>query len=395
MVRAHSLNRRAFLKAGAAAGAGLAALASPFGARGVALRRYSRWLASRQTDDTAPVTLRFFSAGSAGYQAYFKAVSDEFTKAHPNVTIDYQPQGRDYRTKLLANIAGGDAPDVAAVADDVLRSYAAHGALVDLAPFFQADGLNRNDFWPAAIDPHWLGPHLFGMPYDYGLHVMFYNKALFDAQNLSYPTADWTWDDYIQVGQRLTLDRSGRRANDPDFEPEHVAQYAGDTNLDILGMNNILRSYGGEWASPDLKTAMLDSPTAIQVFQWMADKGTKYFVNSSPKYATSLTFALEQGNVAMHFDGTWSFATYPQFPITKWDQGNIDIVPFLNGPSGRGVGAEASGITMPMGIKDENAKWAWEFIKYITTEPGQRLAFSHGVASIPNSPALAQELIPS
>ena len=36
------LSRKTFLKAGVAAGAGLAALASPLGARGVALARYSR-----------------------------------------------------------------------------------------------------------------------------------------------------------------------------------------------------------------------------------------------------------------------------------------------------------------------------------------------------------------
>src|SRR5437868_928758 len=52
---------------------------------------------------------------------------------------------------------------------------------------------------------------------------------------------------------------------------------------------------------------------------------------ASPRYATSLAFALEQGNVAMHFDSTWSFASYPHYPVTKWQQGNIDIVPFLLG----------------------------------------------------------------
>ena len=247
----------------------------------------------------------------------------------------------------------------------------------------------------ASPRPQWLGPHLFAMPYDYGLHIMYYNKSLFDRQHLSYPTARWTWDDYVRVGQHLTIDRNGKRASEAGFQPNHVVQYAGDNNLQIEGMNSILRSYGGEWASPDLSRALLDTPVASRVFQWMADVGAKYYINPAPNVATSLNFALEQGNVAMHFDGTWSFSTYAAYPILKWQQGNVDIVPFLKGPKGRAVVAEASGVSMPKGVKPQKAKWAWEFIKFIGTEPGQRLAFKYGVASIPNPMPLTRELIPT
>ena len=174
-----------------------------------------------------------------------------------------------------------------------------------------------------------------------------------------------------------------------------MVQYAGDNNLQIEGMNSILRSYGGEWASPDLSRARLDTPVAVRAFQWMADVGAKYYINPAPNVATSLNFALEQGNVAMHFDGTWSFSTFAAYPILKWRQGNVDIVPFLKGPKGRAVVAEASGVSMPKGVKPQKAKWAWEFIKFIGTEPGQRLAFKYGVASLTNFRSLTQELIPT
>jgi multiple sugar transport system substrate-binding protein len=387
------LSRKRFLKAGAVAGAGLAAAASPLGAPGVAMARYSSWLARQPLDSTQKITLKVFDGSSVSYDAFFRAASAAFTQLHPNVTIEFQPQGRDYRTKLLVDIAGGAGPDVAAIADDVNRSYAAHGALMDLAPFFKADGLSRGAFWPAALDPQWLGPHLFAMPYDYGLHLMYYNKALFDKQHLSYPTEQWTWDDYVQAGQRLTIDRSGKRANEAGFQPNHVVQYGGDTNTPIIGMNSIVRSFGGEWASPDLSKATLDTPAAIQAFQWMADVGAKYYINPAPNVATSLNFALEQGNVAMHFDGTWSFGYFADYPILKWNLGNVDIVPFMKGPKGRAIIAEASGVSMPKGVKPENARWAWEYIKFIATEQGQRLAFKYGVASLTNLPSLTKELI--
>ncbi len=393
MVHDKVLSRKGLLKAGAVAGASLAAVASPLGAQGLAMARYSERLARQPLDSTQKISLKFYSRGSEAYHTFFRAASAAFMHMHPNVTITYEPQGRDYRTKLLVEIAGGAGPDIAAVPDDICRSYAAHGALMDLAPFFKADGLSRDSYWPAALNPQWLGPHLFAMPYDYGMHIMYYNKALFDKQHISYPTEQWTWDDYVRVGRHLTIDSNGKRASDPGFQPDHVVQYAGDNNMQIEGTNSIVRSFGGEWASSNLSRATLDTPAAIKAFQWMADVGAKYYINPAPDVATSLNFALEQGNVAMHFDGTWSFSTYAAYPILKWDQGNVDILPFLKGPKGRAVVAEASGVAVPKGTKPQNAKWAWEFVKYMSSVPGQRLAFKYGVASITNFPSLTKELI--
>jgi multiple sugar transport system substrate-binding protein len=309
------------------------------------------------------------------------------------VTIKYEPHDSDFAQKLQVEMAGGVPPDLIFATDDDMFSFAARGAWVDLLPFFKADGLKKSQFWPAAIDPQFLGPHLFAMPLDYGMHVMSYNKELFDRQHLRYPTDKWTWDDFVKVGRHLTIDRNGKRASEAGFQPQHVRQYASSAPGWVF--NNILRGNGGEWATPDLSKALLDTPVAIKMFQWIADLGNKYSVTPSPKYATSLSFDIEHGNIAMSFAGTWVFSEYPHYPVMKWQQGNIDIVPFPLGTKGRGVGAEASGLCVPVGTKSQNVKWAWEYIKYMTTEPGQRLAFRYGVASIPNSRKLAEELIPT
>lgn len=395
------LSRKALLTSGIAAGAGIAALSSPLGAHAAALARYSERLARRPLDPTQSISLRFITRGGPGYHAFFKAAGDAFSKMHPNVSIKYEPHDQDYATVLKVQMAGGAPPDLVFHADDSMFSFAARGAFVDLAPFFKAAGLKKADFWPAAIDPQFLGNQLFAMPLDYGLHVMVYNKSMFDQQHLSYPTDKWTWTDWLRVAQHLTIDRNGKRSTEAGFQPVHVVQYGEGTGpaSDLTGLfNSVLRSNGGEWATPDLSKALLDTPAAVKTFQWLADLGNKYFTSPSPKFGTSYSAAislLEQGHAAMNFNGTWVFSELPHYPNLKWQQGNIDIAPFPIGSKGRGVAAEASGLVIPVGTKPENVKWAWEYIKYMTTAPGQRLAFKYGVASIPNSKALAQELIPT
>src|SRR5438067_5527343 len=152
-MEARKLSRRGLLKAGAAAGAGLAALASPLGARGVALARYSRWLADQPLDTTQPITLRFMTRAGPGYHAFFKAAGDAFSKKYPNVSIKYEPHDNDWSTKLKVELAGGVPPDLVFSSDDVMFSFAARGTHVDMAPFFKAAGLKKSDFWPAAINP--------------------------------------------------------------------------------------------------------------------------------------------------------------------------------------------------------------------------------------------------
>ncbi len=387
------LDRRGFLKTGAAAGASLAAFSSPLGARGAALASYSEQLAHQPLNAATPVNLRFMVRGGPGYRAYFTKAGDIFMKKYPNVSIKYEVHDTNYKTKLKIEMAGGVAPDLVFASDDDMFSFAARNTLLDLAPFFKKNGLRRSDYYPAAMDPQWLGNHLFAMPLDYGLHILAYNKELFDRQHQSYPTDKWTWQDFIRVGQNLTLDRNGKRANEAGFQPDHVVQYACDASA-FAYFTNILRSNGGDWANADLTKATLDTPLAISTFQFLSDLGNKYHLNPTGKFVNSITIGFEQLTTAMSINGTWAFSEYPHYPKMKWAQGNIDVTLLPRGTTGKNaVGAEASGLVIPLATKQENARWAWELIKWMTTDEGQRVAFDYGVASVPNKPSLARELI--
>jgi len=44
--------------------------------------------------------------------------------------------------------------------------------------------------------------------------MMFYNKKLFDQAGISYPSGDWTWEDFLAIAQKLTRDLDGDGATD-------------------------------------------------------------------------------------------------------------------------------------------------------------------------------------
>jgi multiple sugar transport system substrate-binding protein len=286
--------------------------------------------------------------------------------------------------KLTVEWAGGTAPDMAFGADDNLFSFAARGTLLDLSKYWQASGLKKSDYWANVINPQSLGSHLFAMPLDYGMWMLQYNKAIFDRAHLRYPDLSWTWDDFVRVTRKLTIDNKGRTAEDPNFDPQHVKQYGNDGGLSSFAWNVLLRSQGLEWATPDLSKSRLDDPRVIAQFQWIADLGNKYYITPSPKFPTGINWDMGQGNLATMFGGSWDVSNGWTVP---WD-----TTGFPKGKAGRAVVAEASGLIIP--AQASHPDQAWQFIEWMSTEPGQRMAFNYGVATIPAIKSLARSVMP-
>jgi ABC-type glycerol-3-phosphate transport system substrate-binding protein len=78
-------------------------------------------------------------------------------------------------------------------------------ATLDLQPLIDADSSGAfNDYPAALLTPLRAGTGLYGLPYAVYFRSIHYNKALFDADHLSYPTPDWTTDDFLHAAQQLT-----------------------------------------------------------------------------------------------------------------------------------------------------------------------------------------------
>ncbi|HWE64257.1 MAG TPA: extracellular solute-binding protein [Chloroflexota bacterium] len=366
------LSRRGVLKAGAA-------LVAAGAASGIVPTR-----AARAERADATTTIRFMTRGGVGYEKYFRDAAAQFQHLNPSIQIKIEPQDQNYKDKLTVEIAGGTAPDMVFGADDNLFSFAARGTLRELTPYWQKSGLKASDYWASAINSQKLGPHLFAMPLDYGMWMLQYNKAIFDRAHLRYPDLSWTWDDFVRVTRKLTIDNKGRTAEDPAFDPHHVVQHGNDGGLN-WSWNVLLRSQGLEWAVPDLSKSLLDDPRVIQQFQWIADLGNKYYVTPSPKFPSGVNWDLGQGNLATFFGGSWDVSNGW---TVKWD-----TTGFPMGKAGRAVVAEASGLIIP--AQASHPAEAWQFIQWMSTAAGQRMALNYGVATIPSVKSLAHQVMPA
>ncbi len=90
--------------------------------------------------------------------------------------------------------------------------------------------IEKHDYDVSHINPVYLDAirakdperRLLGMPYEIVNWVLFYNKDIFDAFGVDYPTEDMTWDEAIDLARRVTGERDGVHYRGLDLGPAHV-----------------------------------------------------------------------------------------------------------------------------------------------------------------------------
>ena len=129
---------------------------------------------------------------------YWVALKDGYEATHNNVTIELVDLGStDYMTVLATQLSGStSAFDVVSVKD--VPGYATlvqKNTIEPLDSYIKADNIDLS-LYGGATDQITVNGSLYQLPFRNDFWVLFYNKDLFDAKNLAYPTNDMTFEEY-------------------------------------------------------------------------------------------------------------------------------------------------------------------------------------------------------
>src|SRR5918994_6743472 len=113
-----------------------------------------------------PVKLRYMGRGTIANQDLQKAGLAEFQKLNPKITVQFEAPAQ-FLPALLAQIAGGDAVDVAYTAIGNFRGLAKQGGLVELDPFVARD-IKRTDYYEYSQESVKFNGKYYAFPYDGG-----------------------------------------------------------------------------------------------------------------------------------------------------------------------------------------------------------------------------------
>ena len=136
-----------------------------------------------------------------------------FETANPGIKVEIiDIPSADYTTKLSVMLNGGSDVDAFFIKDgDTAKSLVEKGQLADLSAYIAADGVNLADYNGLAENFTFDGKQ-YALPARTDFYVMYYNKDIFDAANIAYPTNDWTWADFEETAKMLTAARVPTRS---------------------------------------------------------------------------------------------------------------------------------------------------------------------------------------
>ncbi|MFE9654385.1 ABC transporter substrate-binding protein [Micromonospora sp. NPDC006431] len=255
--------------------------------------------ASGGADDGATGTVTYFTFSAApDHLKDLDAIKAEFEKQNPGITVQVQTAAYDdYFTKLQTAIAGGTAPDTFELNYENFVTYARAGALLPLDERAKADkDYDANRLYPKALEAFQFKGKLYAVPSTFSDVVLFYNKKLFDAAGVAYPTPDWTWVDERAAAQKLTDKSKGIYG---DYQPVTFHEF-----YKALAQN------GGSFVSEDGKKATFNDAKGLEAAQWLLSKPgtvqpTVAEIGGKADYDTAL---FKSGKLAMWHNGIWQIS---------------------------------------------------------------------------------------
>jgi multiple sugar transport system substrate-binding protein len=366
MTESRLVSRRQFLRGAAmvSVGAALAACAPAAGPAPAAP-------GAADAPSAAAVNLRFITNHGEADQPLFKQVLENFAEREPGITIEHLDiAGQDFYNSINTQGAGGQLPDVWYTRTFDVPVYASKNWTISLQPYVDrdADEVDVDDFWPAEVAQMKWREELYALPYDFSNVGIYYNKDMFDAAGVAYPTDDnWTWDDLMQTARQF-IEKDG-----DEFTAWGLNMY-----LWNWVFHGILFGWGGQIWSEDFKTFLADSPENRDCFEWFVaarQQGLYPEAGAAPQGVDPFAAGL----VPMAFQGSWATVA---LRANIGDRFDFDCVAMPKSPSGEPC-INAAGGAWGIAANSLNPEEAWTFTKYLTSTEGTNILISEPLRSIP------------
>lgn len=248
----------------------------------------------------APVTITYTNfIANGGNEGNLATIVAAFEAVNPNITVDVTTLPyADYFTALQTDLVAGTQSDVFDIEYANYRAYVEAGVA---APMTLSD---PSVYKASLLDAYQTGGVQYALPSSFSTVVLFYNKDLFDAAGVSYPTADWTWTDETAAAKAIadrTKDIWG------DYQPFTYNEYY-----------KAVAQAGGSFLSADGTKVNFDTPAGIKAAHWLVDKVGGVMPAAGDTTTDSDSELFSTGRLAMWHTGIWMFPSMQDVGF-NWD----------------------------------------------------------------------------
>jgi multiple sugar transport system substrate-binding protein len=338
--------------------------------------------AGNQGSSSENVTLRLWThtnnAFNAGYDALIKAYQD----SHPNVTI--QRESFDYELylqTLQTAMPAGEEADIIQLFGTWTSQY--YERLAPVPPSEMTIDQAEKLFYSAPIGGFIVNDQLYGFPQEFNCEYggVLVNKTMFEAAGLTFPPQWKTMDDVVADGVKLAKSDESGMMSVAGFH------FSSADPIAFSFLAGILQRGGSYW-NADHTGFTFNTPQAKAQLEWMVNAVNSGAVdplvfNDETNFVIDAFFS---NMTAIGYIGAWAIAegqaNFPDF-ADEWDY--VYLPPTQGDP----VFVADSGWGLTVSPNSENQEVAWDFIKFVTTDPKNALDWNLASGTIPAMPEVA------
>jgi ABC-type glycerol-3-phosphate transport system substrate-binding protein len=306
-----------------------------------------------------------FNPGVALDMQVYRILAQQFHEANPGIVVTFRELpmtgGPVQFTEIAANT---DCFRWSPRLDDPENL----DAILSLDPLFDSDPtIRKEDFFPVVIDDFTQNGRIWGVPDQVLVTVVEYNKALFDAANVPYPSLEWTTEEFLTAAVALT--RGSGADKQYGFVPE---------TFELQDLIPFIERQGAHLVNEnvDPPTFGFNDPATIEAVRWFSNLTTEHGVK--PVFTTNIVTnidssrfnerqaLIDSGQAAMWtFSHSSGLIRVPS-PGEQTVDPNVGVVALPVGANGEWLGGyqAASGFFISAHAGAPQACWEW--IKYLS-----------------------------
>lgn len=324
-----------------------------------------------ELDPEADVTITWWTGQADEAEQLLEDLAAEFEELHPNVTVDVSAGAsstEELLQKLSAGFASNTYPSISYAFGSWASEIESSERTQDISDKITDPEVAWDEFSEAAratVQP--TGQKIIGFPALVDNISLIYNKTVFDAAGVAYPTDEWTWDDFRAAAKQLT---------DPSTETYGYEYSVSGSEETTWQFWPHLWQNGGQILTDDNTQAAFASPEGVKALEFLramaVDDQSVYIDQTDTKFAQ--LFAADR--IAMMTSGPWQLY---DLNTAGTDYG-VTILPGTDGDHQTVSGPDIWALFDTQDVNENY--WSYELLKWLTAAP-QDLRWNVAFGNLP------------
>lgn len=296
-----------------------------------------------KTGDATTLTVWAPFTGSDG--DILRAIVDNYNNTNEdNIKVELDIMDNDtLQSKLPTAVSTGTGPSFVLVGIEYLKQYKENNLIEDISDFWDKEGIDKSNFYENVLAKSYVGDTLYGVPMQYNLQYLYYNKDIFKAAGLD-PEAPPTTLDELKDDAIACTDSSKK-------------QYGLGLPTDYGYYCEYLWANGGDVINADGTENLLNSKENADTLTWIQDLLNQ---GVSPKGLTAADAdtMFQSGQLAMYTSGPWNINGLTQLGV------NYGITAIPAGSDGAYSPEGGCSYMLTKGADDKTKEAVYKFMAY-------------------------------